>query len=72
MNLGDQPLIKVNLKTSSSCHITAVKLCITAHNNVVSDVQPQSLEAHEEKQQWTVGAVHQETIILTCWVTFLP
>jgi hypothetical protein len=68
VNPGERPLIKVNFKNFSRRRITAVQLCITAHDNVVLDVQPQSLEAHEEKRQWTIGAVFRQV----AWAAWQP
>lgn len=68
VNPGERPLIKVNLKNFSCRRITAVQLRITAHDNVVLDVQPQSLEAHEEKRQWTIGAVIRQV----AWAAWQP
>jgi hypothetical protein len=66
---GEQPHIKVGFKTSSRRRIAAVCLRITAHDNVVVDVQPRSREigperksevattkVHEKKRRWKAGA----------------
>ena len=68
VNPGERPLIKVNFKNFSHCRITAVQLYITAHDNVMLDIQPQSLEAHEEKRQWTISAVFRQV----AWAAWQP
>jgi hypothetical protein len=46
---GEQPHIKVGFKTSSCRRIAALCLRITAHDNVVVDVQPRSREIGPER-----------------------
>lgn len=46
----EQPHIKVRFKTSGRHRITSVQLRITAHDNVVVDVQPRSLEIGPEQK----------------------
>ena len=71
---GERPHIKVKIKTSGLHRISAVHLRITAHDNVVVDVQPPSLEigpvreseivttrTREKKRQWKAGAGVQQT-----------
>ena len=47
---GEQPHVKVGFKTSSRRRIAAVCLRITAHDNVVVDVQPRSREIGPERK----------------------
>ena len=53
---GERPHIKVKFKTSGLHRISAVHLRITAHNNVVVNVQPPSLE---------IGPVRESEIVTT-------
>ena len=51
---GSSHIIKVNFKASGSRRIAAVQLRITAHDNEVKDVQPQSSETGpEQKSEFT-------------------
>jgi hypothetical protein len=57
---GEQPRIKVDFKTSSRRRIAAVRLRITAHDNVVVDVQPRSREIGPERKSEVVTTRGQE------------
>lgn len=54
VKLGERPHIKVNLNFSPRCHITAVWFRITAHDNVVLDVEPESLEISSTRRSEVV------------------
>jgi hypothetical protein len=75
---GERPHIKASFKTSGCRRIAAVCLRITAHDNVVVDVQPRlrkigperksevvTTRAHEKKSQWKAGAGVQQMATLT-------
>ncbi|KAF8485132.1 hypothetical protein DFH94DRAFT_264683 [Russula ochroleuca] len=72
---GERPRIKVDFKISSHRRIAAVRLRITAHDNVVTDVQPRSLrpepkweivttKAHEKNHQRKLARGVQQMVSL--------
>ena len=72
---GERPRIKVVFKISGRRRIAAIRLRITAHDNVVADVQPQSLclernveivttQAPEKKYQWKLARGVQRMVSL--------
>ena len=75
---GERPHIKVKFKTSGLHRISAVHLRITAHDNVVENVQPPSLvigpvresemvttRTREKKREWKAGAGVQQMASLS-------